>query len=162
MKSLTKKVSYNESKIWLLLTGIFVFSPILLWFLSRLDHDISQQDTCKDITYLIIGLHICLILIIPLAKLISWKKIYFVVLFFSLVAIVAFLFHYQFGSQIMNFFIVSGVYHSLYLFGIKGCFEVWNHKKDKIFFLKLLLASPLLIIIGITCFFSVFLVISCF
>jgi hypothetical protein len=112
-------------------------------------------------TSAVVGLHLGLLFIIPLERLISWKQICFIVLFFLPIEIISFIFHIPFGIPIIDGFMLIGAYHCLYLFGIKGLFEIWKFRKEKRVILSILLTSPLLVILGITAFVGFFFIANC-
>lgn len=157
----SKIFNNKQSRMWLLLVGLFVMLPCFLFFIGR-SSDFFQRSTCYDMTTGVIGLHIGLLLIIPLARLLSWKQICFIILLFLPAEIASFALYHPFGIKIIDGLMLIGAYHSIYLFGIKGLLEIWKFRKERRVILSIFLTSPLLVILGITAFVSFFFVINCF
>jgi hypothetical protein len=82
---------------------------------------------------------------------------------FILISVLAFfILHHSIIGDRADLLLLYNTYNSLYLFGIKGCLETWNCRKNKNFFLAILLTLPLLVVLGLTLFVGFFFVVNCF
>ena len=156
-------MKFNEQlKTRLLLVGLFVLLPTLLFFYSGgfLVAPFGKSG-CLISSSGLFWLHIGLLFIMKLTRVVSWKTISLAAGIFISLCFIELAVGGIFGRNIDNL-ILYNAYNSLYLFGSKGLIETWKLRKERRVILSILLTCPLLVILGITAFVTFFFAINCF
>lgn len=151
----------DKAKNWILLIGIFVVLPLIL-FSSTNNFETSIRSTgCVFTSWIVVWIHIGLFFILPLQTILPWRNLIVICLFFLGLSGLSY-FLKDLPDPIFSLSIFYNTYNSLYLFGVKGIFEAWKRRKTKSFWWTIFLASPLLVVLGLTIFVGLFFVLNCF
>lgn len=123
MKIIKNKFYNNEQlKTWLLIVGLFVFWPISIYYFSDFLTSSFGKKGCLISSGGLVWLHIGLLLIIPLARTISWKITIIIVGVFIAISSAEFAFHGMFGSN-LEVLVLYNTYNAFYLSAVKALVE---------------------------------------